>query len=74
MLKSITAVIVAATIAAGVTVLSAPTGHVDAGPLVNSAEAGLIACTHRPWPYFNCVGTPLGNPNIRLVTTDQLTL
>ena len=74
MLKSITAIIVAATIAADVTVLSAPTAHVDAGPLVKSAEADLIACTHRPWPYLNCVGTPLGNPHIRLVTTDHLTL
>ena len=35
-------------------------------------EAALKACTQQPWPYLNCVGTPLGNPRIRLVTTDRL--
>jgi len=32
----------------------------------------LKACTKQPWPYLNCVGTPLGNPRIGLVTTDRL--
>jgi hypothetical protein len=72
MLKTTTAIMVAATIAAAFTVLSAPTAHVDAGPLAEPAEAALKVCTQRSWPYLNCVGTPLGNPRIRLVTTDRL--
>jgi hypothetical protein len=72
MLKSTTAVILAAAIAAAFTVLSAPTAHVDAGPLAKPAEAALKACTQRAWPYLNCVGTPFGNPRIRLVTAERL--
>jgi hypothetical protein len=34
--------------------------------------AALNDCTQRPWPYLNCVGTPVGNPRIRLITTDKL--
>jgi hypothetical protein len=53
-------------------VLSAPTAHVDAGPLAKPAETALMACTQRSWPYLNCVGTPFGNPRIRLVSTDRI--
>jgi len=72
MLKSSTAVMIAAAIAAAFTVLSAPTAHVDAGPLAKPAETALKACTQRAWPYLNCVGTPFGNPRIRLVTVERL--
>ena len=72
MLKTTTAVMVAAAIAAAFTVLSAPTAHVDAGPLAKPAETALLACTQRSWPYLNCVGTPFGNPRIRLVSTDRI--
>ena len=72
MLNTTTAVMVAAAIAAAVTVLSAPSAPVDAGPLAQPAETVLKACTQRAWPYRNCVGTPIGNPRIRLVTTDRL--
>ena len=72
MLKTTTAVMVAAAIAAAFTVLSAPTAHVDAGPLAKPAETALKACTQRAWPYLNCGGTPFGNPRIRLVSTDRL--
>ena len=72
MLKTTTAIIVAATIAAAVTVLSAPTAQVDASPLAQPAEAAMKACTQRAWPYLNCVGTPFGNPHIRLVSTERL--
>ena len=71
MLKSTTAVMIAAAIAVAVTVLSAPTAHVDAGPLAKPAETALKACTQRAWPYLNCVGTPFGNPRIRLVTVER---
>jgi hypothetical protein len=72
MLKSITAIAAAATIAAAITVLTAPGGELSAGPLPKPDEAALHACAQRPWPYLNCVGTHLGNPRIRLVTTDRL--
>ena len=72
MLKSISAVMAAAAIAGMLTLLSATNARLDAGPLAKPAEAALKACTQRPWPYLNCVGTPLGNPRIRLVTIDRL--
>jgi hypothetical protein len=72
MFKSINVVIVAAVIAGALTFLSAPDGRLNAGPLAEPAQSTLKACTERPWPYLNCVGTPLGNPHIRLVTTDRL--
>ena len=73
MLKSISAVMAAASIAGMMTLLSATNARLDAGPLAKPEEAALNACTQRPWPYLNCVGTPLGNPRIRLVTIDRLT-
>jgi hypothetical protein len=71
MLKTISVVMTAATIAGLVTLLSAPSAPVDAGPLAMPAETALKVCTQKAWPYLNCVGTPLGNPHIRLVTTDR---
>lgn len=73
MLKTISAIITAGAIAGIATLLSAPTGGpVSAGPLAQPAEATLKLCTQRPWPYSNCVGTAVGNPRVRLVTTDRL--
>jgi hypothetical protein len=69
MLKTTTAVMVAAAIAAAFTLLSSPSSPVDAGPLAKPAEAVLKDCTQRTWPYLNCVGTSVGNPRIRLVTS-----
>jgi hypothetical protein len=71
MLKSLAAVLVAATIAAAITILSAPTAQVDAGPRPSPPDA-IAACKQRAWPYLNCVGTEFGNPRVRLVTTDRL--
>ena len=73
MLKSITAVIAAAAIAGVLTLLSATNARLDAGPLAKPAEVALKACIRQPWPYLNCVGTPLGNPRIRLVTVERQT-
>ena len=73
MLKLISAVMAAAAIAGVLTLLSATSARLDAGPLAKPAEAALKACTQQPWPYLNCIGAPLGNPRIRLVTTDRLT-
>ena len=72
MFKTTTAIMVAATIAAAVTLLSAPTTHVNASPLATTAAEPMNACAQRAWPYLRCVGTSFGNPRIRLVTTDRL--
>lgn len=72
MLKSLTAVLVAAAAAAVITLVTGPTGKVTAGPMPAATASAMHACAARPWPYLNCVGTPFGNPKIRLVTTDKL--
>lgn len=72
MLKTLSAILSAAAIAGVITVFSSPSATVDAGPLAAPAEAAIKACTERPWPYLNCVGTELGNQKIRLVTTERL--
>jgi hypothetical protein len=65
MLKSIAAVLAAAAIAGVLT--SATSARLDAGPLPEATETALKACTQAPWPYLNCVGTPIGNPHVRLI-------
>ena len=71
MLKSTTAVMFAAAIAAAVTILSAPTNHVDATPVAQPVAEAMTACAQRPWPYLRCVGTEFGSHRVRLVTTDR---
>jgi hypothetical protein len=73
MLKLMIAVMAAAFIAAAITVLSAPAAHVDASPRPVAEAAQMLSCAQRPWPYLRCVGTPFGNPKIRLVTSDHIT-
>jgi hypothetical protein len=72
MLKSVSAILAAAFVAAVLTSLTAPSAPVTAGPLHAGDIGAMQACTERPWPYLNCVGTPYGNPQVRLVTTDRL--
>ena len=72
MLKSATAIMIAATVAAIVTLVSAPTAQVTASPLPQAEAAPMQACAERAWPYLHCVGTEFGNRKIRLVTTDRL--
>ena len=72
MLKSTTAVMIAAFIAAAITVLSAPTAQLDATPIAKPVADAMTACAQRPWPYLRCVGTQFGNPHIRLVTAERL--
>ncbi|MGB6349208.1 MAG: hypothetical protein WBG10_04200 [Pseudolabrys sp.] len=71
MLKSLAAVMVAATIAAVITVFSAPASDVVASPLPQPAADAITACKQRPWPYLNCVGTEFGNPHVRLISIDR---
>lgn len=72
MIKTLSAILSAAAVAAVITVFSMPGATVDAGPLAKPAEAALKSCVQRPWPYLNCVGTEVGNQKIRLVTTERL--
>ncbi|HZL30849.1 MAG TPA: hypothetical protein VFC54_07290 [Pseudolabrys sp.] len=72
MLKVLSAIVFAAATAVVMTISFAPSGAVDAGPLAKPDLATLHSCVARPWPYLNCVGTSVGNPKIRLVTTDRL--
>ena len=71
MLKSLAAVVVAATIAAAITLLSAPTTDVVAGPLPKPAADAITTCMQRPWPYLNCVGTEFGSPRVRLIPIER---
>jgi hypothetical protein len=72
MFKYTNAVLAAAAIAGLLTFLTAASDRLDAGPLPTQIETALKNCTQRPWPYLNCIGTPLGNPRIRLITTERL--
>ena len=71
MLKSIAAIVLAAIIAAAITLLSAPTTDVVADPLPKPAADAMKACNQQPWPYANCVGTEFGNPKVRLIAIDR---
>lgn len=72
MLKTTTAVMIAAAVATVVTVLTSPAANVNASPLPAASAEPIAACAQRAWPYLSCVGTPYGNPRVRLVTTDRL--
>jgi len=71
MLKSLAAVVLAAAIAAAITLLSAPTTGVVAGPLPKPTADAMKACSQQPWPYSSCVGTEFGNPKVRLISIDR---
>jgi hypothetical protein len=72
MLKSSTAIMAAALVAAVVTVVSAPSGLLTAEQRPEAESAQMRECAARPWPYLRCVGTQYGNANVRLVTTERL--
>jgi hypothetical protein len=71
MLKTITAVMTAAAIAAAVTLISAPS-PVDAGPMAKPVETAMRTCANQPWPYLHCVGTQFGSWKVRLVSIERL--
>jgi hypothetical protein len=71
MFKWIEAVLAAAAIAGLLTFLTAANG-LDGGPLPTPTTTALQACTQQPWPYLNCVGTPNGDPHVRLIATQRL--
>jgi len=72
MMKSSTAIMAAAAVAAAVTILSAPTGILSARARPDAESAQMRDCAAQPWPYLRCVGTRYGNPRVRLVTSDRL--
>jgi hypothetical protein len=72
MLKPVTAITLAAVLAAAFVALTASDNDLAAGPLARPDEAALKTCAQRPWPYLHCVGARVGNPHIRLVTTDRV--
>jgi hypothetical protein len=61
------AVIAAAIIATLITLLTSTSDRLDASPMPEQAQTEMKACTQQPWPYLNCVGTPYGNPKIRVI-------
>ena len=71
MLKSLVAIVVAATIAAAITLLSAPATELVASPLPQPAAEAMRDCKQQPWPYSNCVGTEFGNPKVRLIAINR---
>jgi hypothetical protein len=71
MFKVTHSIIAAAAIAGVITVLTGNSQRLDAGPLAEPAQSALKACTERPWPYLHCVGTPFGDPRIRLIPTEH---
>ena len=71
MIKAISAILSAAAIAGFITFIL-PGAPLEAGPLEKPAAETLKSCTQQAWPYLNCVGTAVGNPKIRLVTTDRI--
>jgi len=68
----LSAMLAAAAIAGAFTILTATSDRLDAGPLPAPVQAAITSCTQQPWPYLNCVGTPFGNPHIRLIATERL--
>ena len=70
-MKPLTAILAAAAAAAVITLVSSPSERVTADPMPQATADAMHACVERPWPYLHCVGTPFGNPRIRLVTTDH---
>ena len=71
MLKTIAAIVAAAIIAGAITIVSAPIADVVADPLPQPAVEAINACKQQPWPYLNCVGTSVGNPHVRLISTQR---
>ena len=70
MFKVTNAVLISAVIAAFVTGLTGSSNRLVASPMPEPVQSAIKACTQQPWPYLNCVGTPYGNPRIRVIKID----
>lgn len=68
MFKKVTPAIFAAAVIAGIfTMVTGSSGKLDASPIAEPAQTVLKTCTQQAWPYLNCVGTQLGEPNVRVI-------
>jgi hypothetical protein len=65
--KVTNAVLISAVIAAFVTMMSGSSNRLVASPMPEPVQSAIKACTQQAWPYLNCVGTPYGNPRVRLI-------
>jgi hypothetical protein len=70
-LKAFAAIVAAAVVAGGITILPAPVGDVAASTLPPPAADAITTCKLRPWPYLNCVGTEFGDPRVRLISFER---
>ncbi len=67
MFKVTHAVLISAVVAAFVTGVPGLSNGLIASPMPEPVQSAIKACTQQAWPYLNCVGTPYGNPRIRLI-------
>lgn len=66
--KQVTPAILAAAVIAGIfTAATGASSKLDASPIAEPARSVLKACTQQAWPYLNCVGTAVGEPNVRVI-------
>jgi hypothetical protein len=65
--KLTNAILISAVVAGFVTVMTGSSNRLSASPMPEPVQAAIKACSQQPWPYLNCVGTPYGNPRIRLI-------
>jgi hypothetical protein len=73
LLHAFAAIVAAAVLAGGITILSAPVDDVVASPLPPPATVAITTCKQRPWPYLNCVGTEFGDPRVRVISFNRPT-
>jgi hypothetical protein len=72
MLKLLSALVAAAGIAGALTFLPGATSARLASPPVQPEQVSK-ACADRPWPFLNCVGTPLEESRLQLLILDRFT-
>jgi hypothetical protein len=73
MLKFLGAVVTAAGIAGVLTLLpGATSAPFSASPPAKPQQVSE-ACVDRPWPYLNCIASPLDKSRPKLLTTDRVT-
>jgi hypothetical protein len=63
--KVTNAILISAVIATFVTGVPGWNTGLVASPMPD--QSAIKACTEQAWPYLNCVGTPYGNPRVRLI-------
>ena len=68
MFNKLTPAVFAAAVIAGIfTAATGSSSKLDASPIAEPARSVVMACTQQAWPYLNCVGTEVGEPNVRVI-------